>query len=248
MKGDTSEIPVFEVALSRISIIAGEKLNVDIQADRPAANASLVIGFVDDVTTDWQASVGFALDTENKATVVLDPDGWMKDAVFFASGISLGDKELGFAERIYFEVRYAPERPRSRQQLLERVEQLDTGRRRFYTRPLGDRSAPGAERFQGVVLVERLLMTTKMFVPGVEIRPLGRGNPAESESRIFGEVISDLIDADSGIAGSEWSARSETSRPLCILMMENVWAASRQEAFKLSRTRFHGDRFCWFPI
>jgi hypothetical protein len=234
---DKPEIPQFEIEIERFSLVIGEKAKVSIRADREVADASLQIGYVDELTVGFQASVGLSFDAENKTTVVLDLEGWVKDAVYFIRGIAFDDQELGLEDRVFFEVRNAVEKPRTRQELLEKVGELDEARQRFYRQPLGDRSEPGAMEFQGVVLVERLLMTVQMNLPGVEIRPLGRGNPAESESRTFDEVMAGLTGRQSTITGSEWPTRSEASRPFCILLMKKVHASSQQQAFELVNAR-----------
>jgi len=230
--------PLFDVRLAKVSVAKGETVELRIKADQPAKETAVVVGYIDSITKGWQATVPFELDDARTATVCLDPQGWMADAVYFIAAIQVDGNELGLDDTLYFEARYPIEKPRSPQALVEKVQQLGKAREALYKQPVGDREAEGVEHFQGVVLVERLLMTSTMFLPGIEIRPTGKGNPAESESRIFDEVMADLLGTDKKVvSGSEWSTRSENSRPICTLMFENVYAESLDEAFALVNAR-----------
>lgn len=232
--------PSFEVAIERPSVGKGESLAVRVKAIDLASGTptSVVVGYVDSFAVGWQGTVAVQLGPDGEGVASLDTDGWTQDAVFFVAAIQAGDEEFSLDENLYFEVREAAEPPRSQAQLAEKVQRLGEEREALYKKPIGDPQAGSVQHFQGVVLVQSLLMTTPMFLPGVEIRPTGKGNPAESEARIFDEVMSDLLGTDKRIvSGAEWFKRSESSRPICVLLFENVYAASLNEAFPLVNAR-----------
>jgi hypothetical protein len=198
--------------------VAGESGPVvEVQVDPPGAyqEARIIIGCDDALASTFQAEVVVNLGEIGRGTVTLDTSGWFKPAIHFIQLIRAENQEFGPSPSVFFEARRPHEQPRSDAELKERIQELENIREAFYKQPLGDPQAPEARRFQGVMLVERLLMTSLVRLPNTEIRPTGKGNPAESESKLFDEIMNGLLGtAKPLVSASEWSKRSENSRPI----------------------------------
>lgn len=102
-----------------------------------------------------------------------------------------------------------------------------------YERSFGDQQVTGALEFEALCVVERLLLTTPMRLPGIEILPLDTANAGEHEAKLLNEIFSALGRSERMDPGW-WGQRSEASRPWAALRVKSIWAGSIDEAAALA--------------
>ena len=111
--------------------------------------------------------------------------------------------------------------------LLERQEGI-------YTKPIGDPTSNGALEHRVMCIVEGLLMTTRLKLPGVEIRPLTRRLRDEEERQLINAVLIELGWA-CRLREEHWRPYAESRRPLTLMLFQPVWATSYEQAGELAR-------------
>lgn len=111
--------------------------------------------------------------------------------------------------------------------LLERQE-------RMYKVPIGDPGEDGALEHRVLCLVEGLLVTSRIRLPGIEVRPLSRRLSEEEERQLINEVLAELGWA-CRLREEHWRPYAESRRPLTLLLFQPVWATTYEDAGELVR-------------
>lgn len=102
--------------------------------------------------------------------------------------------------------------------------------------PLGDPWDPEAAEFRVLMFVERLLLTNYMRVPGIELLPLSNGNPATDEANIVNSVLAEL-GWNAGVDPSWWADKNSRERPILLVRIGRVFAATHEKALLLAHQR-----------
>lgn len=233
------------VSLNAHSVERGEPIEIELTIERADDETAiqLDVNFVNAVAGGLQASAGARLPSSGTAHLSLPTDSWMNDAVFRPFGLTLFDdagavtRTMSFLFDEIIQVREPGEKALPQEALLARQRMYADAQQKLYSEPLGNTNEPGVERWQAVVVVERLFMQTALLLPGVEIQPMDIGNPAASEAELIDLVMSTLQPGFRPTQGSQWSERSQRARPVCVLQFENIYARSLEEADRLLSRR-----------
>jgi hypothetical protein len=199
---------------------------------------------VDDIQVGWAADVGAPPIDAVNAKGVLTTDGLDSNAVYELSGVKLHwsnpehEMELSGSELdvVLFHVREPGQPALDPRELANRASDLRSAIERRYAVPLGDPDDSKAQKFSASVLIERLLITQPLRVPGVQLIPLGQGNPAESEATILNDVLAEL-GSTTRVPASWWRTTNEHDRPLSLMRFPEVLAADLDEAASLVAER-----------
>lgn len=139
--------------------------------------------------------------------------------------------------RTFFRTRAHPdESTLTAEEAASAAEEVEKEREARLAVPLGDSQAPDATEFRALMFVERLLLTNYMRVPGIELLPLSSGNPATGEAEIVNSVLAEL-DWNAGVDPSQWTDKSSRERPILLVRIARIFAATHEEALLLAHQR-----------
>jgi hypothetical protein len=102
-----------------------------------------------------------------------------------------------------------------------------------YARGLGDPSTPGNIEHRVLCAVERLLVTTRMRLAGVEVLPVTH-RPRGEEQRAMIDALLAQVGWPTRVDPEAWGDRVEPSRPWTAIVCAPVWAPTFEEAAALA--------------
>lgn len=111
--------------------------------------------------------------------------------------------------------------------------ELERDQEARYARGLGDRSAAGSIEHRVLCAVERLLVTTRLRLAGVEILPVAH-RPRGEEQRAMIDAILTQVDWPTRIDPQPWGDRVAPNRPWTAIVCAPVWARDLDEAATLA--------------
>jgi hypothetical protein len=103
-----------------------------------------------------------------------------------------------------------------------------------YRHTFGAADDQSAVEFEVVCVVERLLLTTPMRLPGIELIPLIGGNEGQQEAHLINQLLSEL-NWVGGVDPQTWAQQSKAGRPWCLLRLPSVKAAGPEEAVEIAQ-------------
>lgn len=145
--------------------------------------------------------------------------------------------------RTFFKVKIASDEPSaSAEEAREAAHRIEAEREANYAKPLGDPSRPGNTLFRVIMFVERVMLTRRLRVPGVELIPLREGdnpygNRSTDEAHIINKVFSELGWQAWLLDPSGWAEHVARERPILLLHFPKVFATTHEQAAVLARNR-----------
>lgn len=111
--------------------------------------------------------------------------------------------------------------------------ELSETRRKRYEHTFGCVDDAAADQFKVVCVVERLLMTTAMRLPGIVIQPTGIGGTGLGEVEPLNAVLSGtgLVP---GVDPAWWEQHSRAARPWVVLILADVRAHNVEDAARVA--------------
>lgn len=103
-----------------------------------------------------------------------------------------------------------------------------------YSRTIGEPSANDAREHRALCVVEGLLISSELRLPGITIRPLGRALNAEEERAVVNEVVRQMGWA-THLRREDWGPYAESRRPLALMIFHEVYASTYERAADLVR-------------
>jgi hypothetical protein len=139
--------------------------------------------------------------------------------------------------RTFFRTRAHPNEPKmTAEEVSAMAIEVEREREVRFNTPLGDPQAPEAAEFRVLMLVERLLLTNYMRVPGIELLPLSSGNPATDEAEIINRVL-DEVGWNAGVNTAQWAEKSARERPIVLIRVPRLFATAHEHALWLVHRR-----------
>jgi hypothetical protein len=204
-----------------------------------AEYAEIVFSYVDEFDDGWAASVGAAVGPNGTAKGLLDTSGLPVDAVFELAAVKLGREDDVLREwsrntlgEIRFAIREAEEPQPTDAQLRERANELRQLQRERYDSPLGNPGEPGVIEYRALAIVERLLLTSPLRLPGVQVLPSGLGNAASGEAELVSALLS-RVGFGSFVQAEWWAKVNSAQRPIALLLFSRVYAGEPASAVEL---------------
>lgn len=218
--------------LEPVSLRDGESLYLRMSAPGLAGQQVPVeLGGVDDIDTQFVAGFSIELDPDGNGRASVEPSLGRETAVFVSSiagaAAELGDEPPVAVINPSGEIASVEGARSRREALVEAQEER-------YRIGLGDPSAAGAREFRVLTVVERLLLTRELKVPGLRAFPLPVRPNGEAERQLTDQALKMLGWGFSPDPGP-WHDRYAASQPWVIVVCEPVWATNREEAIGLAR-------------
>lgn len=151
--------------------------------------------------------------------------------------------------RTFFRVKADPEEPDlTAEEAAESARDVQARSEEMYAEPLGDPALPGAEEFRVMMFVERLLLTGRLRVPGVQMAPLieseqpvrkSFGLASSDELELITHVLRDMdwMDPRASVDPAWWRDNSSTNRPVALMHAPRVIAVSHDHALQIAHNR-----------
>jgi len=139
--------------------------------------------------------------------------------------------------RTFFRTRaHANEPTMTADEVAAAASDIEKERETRFAVPLGDPEESGATEFRILMLVERLLLTNYMRVPGIELLPLSRGNTATDEAGIVNQVLTEL-GWNARVEPDRWAENSARERPIVLIRVPRLFATAHEHALWLAHRR-----------
>ena len=143
---------------------------------------------------------------------------------------------------VLFRVKASADEPTaSAEEVAADARRKEEERERLYDSPLGDPEGAGAVGFKVLMFVERVMLTRPLRVPGVQLLPLRTGDrPAGNASTDEANVISGVLwqlGWQVSVDAEGWVQATSRERPITVMHVPRVFAASEEEALYLARQK-----------
>jgi hypothetical protein len=223
------------IELSPQAIVDGEELTVLVSRP-PGADAvqTVLLGCVDDVETRWcgELSVRQCGPDSQEGQISLDLGC---ESVVFATSVRLADGSIVevTSNEVSANAKTAAASPEEVSVLRARLEQGQTER---YEQPIGDPTATGAVEHSVVCVIERLLVTTALRTPGVQILPVNARPDGNDQLSLLNGVLASLGWAP-GMPAQAWAQQVEPNRPWTVIFCPQVFAQGIPQAIDLAWER-----------
>lgn len=113
-------------------------------------------------------------------------------------------------------------------------ELIEESQSALLTAPIGDPDSEDAVEHRVLSIIEGLLITSELHLPGVVVRPLPQSFTGIEDRTIVDQVLTDLGWA-CRIGESQWANSVRSSRPLAAIVIDPIFAKDYEEAGQLAR-------------
>jgi hypothetical protein len=223
------------VELEPISAAAGDDLIVRVPDATVAGATAVVLSRVSDLETAWLAEVGMtaAGDGGFEGRLAL---GISEECVAFATHVRTRDGSTVGAESngVAINSSETVSSPDDVEALRARIEHQQATR---YSTPLGDSHGPNTIEHRVLCVIERLLVTRHLRLPGVQILPVTRRPDGSDQYSLLDDIIRAIgWSAPSGpaIALADWRRIVEANRPWTSIVCNQVFAEDFNSAAALA--------------
>lgn len=216
------------VELSPVSVSHDENLSVELlDANQPLPQA-VILGFDDDIEEGWFGEVGLVADEGGalKGEVAV---GLVQQAAVYAVAVRLEDGATVPVVSNMVGVNAADpaiEPPALRAQLM-------AAREARFGQPLGDPKAEGVIEHRVVCVVERLLMTRQLDLPGITVLPVQAQPDGLEQLELLNSVL-DGLGWVGNLPADFWTRSIRSNRPWTAIVCRQVWATDFNEAARLA--------------
>jgi hypothetical protein len=223
-----------EVLLRPRELRDGGSLSVHIDGAEELAgqDASLALARTDTIETGWVASVGVQIGADGTAHAEWADVALGRESAVFAEAIEVGGQRHAIDSTEVSVVNPATAVTTS-EEANERRAALVRDQEARYARGLGDPSATGSIEHRVLCAVERLLVTSRMRLAGVEVLPVAH-RPRGEEQRAMIDALLAQVGWRTKIDPQPWGDRVEPSRPWTAIVCAPVWAPTLEEAAALA--------------
>lgn len=223
-----------EVLLSPRTLHDGDTLGARVEGAREFAgqSASLILARTDNIETGWAASLGVQMDSDGAGGGEWVSVGLGRESAVFATALEVGGEHHAIDSTEVSVVNPSTAVTTSEDASARRTT-LESEQEARYARGLGDPAGAGNIEHRVVCAVERLLVTTPMRLPGVEVLPVAPRSRGE-EQRAMLDALLAQVGWPTRIDPSAWGDRVEPSRPWTAIVCAPVWAPSLEEAAALA--------------
>lgn len=160
--------------------------------------AEIILRAIDDVATTWAATISARVADDGMAEGKYQPS-LGQEAVVEVAAVRIATPD-GTAKEWSPPEHVAPGRclvnpsvsVSDLDDVATRCAELAAAQERRYTEPLGDPNRPEVREHRVLCAVERLLMTTPMRLPGLQILPINEGSSGASEVDLLHGVLEAL--------------------------------------------------------
>lgn len=199
--------------------------------DLAGAPVNVVLNRVDSVETGWVASIGMSIGPDGRGsaevTLSLGREAAISATAVEARGVRRPlDSTTVTVVNATVLITTAAEAARRRREL----EQLQEQR---YAQPIGDAAAPGAVEHRVLMALERLLITTPLRLPGVQVFPVEARPTGEEQRQMIDHVLAEVGWA-TRILPETWAEHVSPSRPWTAILCGPVWATDMEQAAALA--------------
>lgn len=223
-----------EVLLSPRALRDGDTLTVEVTGAEELAGqtGTVLLGRVDTIETGWVASLGIEVRTYGTASGQWANLGLGRESAVFAMAIEVAGERraVDSTEISVVNPASAVETPEDASARRAALLGDQEGR---YTRGLGDPSGAGSIEHRVLCAVERLLVTTRMRLAGVEVLPVAQ-RPRGEEQRAMIDTVLTEVGWPTRIDPQAWGDRVAPSRPWIAIVCAPVWAPTLEEAAALA--------------
>lgn len=237
------------MTLAPISVRSGEKIAIRVAAPVELAGSEfeLVLISTDPFETSWLSSMSGRLDEHGECELGFDIelDG---PAVCEVAGFNrrLPDQDTAVPVASVTSSRLALN-PGIEIKTIADVDRLysrlKAAQEALYASPIGARDATGSIEHRAICLVERLLLTRPLKLPGVELLPVLHSVGGIEEHTVVQNLIRE-VGWPTQIDRAQWSRQVSSNRPWLLLKFNSIWASGFDEAAHLvwqSRDRIAGS-------
>ena len=156
-----------------------------------------------------------------------------RHAAVYIHGIQDGGEFITFANCLVSIVN-SPNPGSDLDEVMQQFGQLREARNALYDVPLGDSTKVGATRFRALCLVESLLITTELRVPGAVINPLPLKSTDLERLGFINSLLRD-VGWHSQVDESKWVETTSQQSHNAAIVIPEIWAADIDEAYELLR-------------
>ena len=140
-------------------------------------------------------------------------------------------------ERVFFQVEASTEQHSPSSEDVSAVAgEIERRRETRFAEPLGNQATPDNDEFRVLMFAERVLLTTPLRVPGIEMLPLSTGNTSTDEAKIVNRVLADL-NWQGAVDPSWWAEQNSRDRPIVLFKIPRLLAKSADDAMEIAHSR-----------
>jgi hypothetical protein len=223
-----------KVLLSPRALRDGDTLSVHLEGAEELAgqNISVLLARTDTIETAWVASLPVQIGADGAGDSELASVGLGRESAVFAMAIEFGGERRAI-DTTEVSVVNPVTTVTTPDEAVGRRATLESEQEKRYARGLGDPGVAGSIEHRGLCAVERLLITTRMRLPGIEILPVAL-RPRDEEQRAMIDALLAQIGWPTRISPQAWGDSVEPSRPWTAIVCSPVWAPSFDEAAALA--------------
>jgi hypothetical protein len=220
--------------LSPRALRDGDTLTVHVEGAEGLAgqSASLLLARADTIESGWVGSLGLQIDADGAGDCQWGSVGLGRESAVFATALEIGGRRHTIDSTEVTVVNPAAavmtiEDAHARWVALEREQEAR------YACGLGDPSVARSIEHRVVCAVERLLVTTRMRLPGVEVLPVAH-RPRGEEQHAMIDALLAQVGWPTRVNLQTWGDHVEPSRPWTAIVCVPVWAPTFEEAAALA--------------
>lgn len=227
------EPTAIQVSCEPVSLSLGEKLRVSFHVEALAGvQLAVVLHATDERQTAWVGEVGTTVSTDGTASAEIEL-GLANEAAVRVTGLRTVAGEM-LAVNSNVSVINASVQIADAAAAETRRQELQQEQDAFYAQGFGDPDAEGARKFVVLFVIERMLLTQPLRLPGLIAAPLPVSPTGEEERGFMSEALT-RIGATLEPDPKGWHERISANRPCIIVAADPVWAAEADEALDLAR-------------
>jgi hypothetical protein len=219
-----------------ISASDGDSLTIEVHGavDFRGRQATIHVSMVTSLDTMEAAAIGGSEIESDGKLVGVWPDVTIgREAAVFVSSIEVDGSHIGVDDSDTC-VLNPGDHVVDNDAAHERLQSLHRQQIARYAVPLGDKSAPGAVEHFVVCAIERLLTTTKLKLPGIQIFPVTK-RPIEAEQRDVMNHILEVLGRFGRVDDAHWARMMGGGRPWTAVVFPEIWAPDAETAGGIAR-------------
>lgn len=220
-------------SISPLVFKSGDKITIRVDnLPSGASNVQAQLDFRSDIETSFwmqvplrHTSFGFWEATTAAAELV-------REAAVYVSAVSISEERHQFRGIHYSICNPAAPVAQTEDAVRQRFEAISRRRKDRYQKALGDSKDQAKSEFRVAFIVEDLLITTPLSLPGIRIFGLD-ARPQGLDAAALATEVAGLLGWNSEVKQPDWSSNYANHHPVAVIVCDQVFAEDAREAFRI---------------
>lgn len=215
---------------------SGQKATIRVEnLPADAREVHAVVFGVDSLETSWRMTHPLELGGDGTGYAVLEVPHQPRETAMYIRSVSINGSDVRLPLVSFSICDAARPLGRSDGEVIARYQEILQEQMERYSAALGDPSSPGVERYRVACIVQGLLLTTTLKLPGVIAFGMD-SRPDGTDAEQLAVSVLEHLGWGSRPQQPAWSEMFKRDHPVAVFVYKNVFAISIEEAFTMCAT------------